>query len=145
MGRASRALWWRSLTCLHVFPASDVMNTVTLLVLSPEPVQPGSPIWEREQTWEKRVLETGNCTKIKCIYSWFEKIWKEETAFGNIKSVQEGLEGCQAWTLHQHLVGLSLNLQFRNFLGVFFPNFLRWTCWCYRSVLQPWAMSQMFS
>lgn len=30
-----------TLTCLHVFPASDVMNTVTLVLLSPEPVQPG--------------------------------------------------------------------------------------------------------
>ena len=32
-----------TLTCLHVFPASDVMNTVTLVLLSPEPVQPGGP------------------------------------------------------------------------------------------------------
>lgn len=28
-------------TCLQVFPASEVMNTVTLVLLSPEPVQPG--------------------------------------------------------------------------------------------------------
>lgn len=87
MGRVSRVMWWRNLTCLHVFPASDVMNTVTLLLLSPEPVQPEGPTWEREQTWEKRVLEIGNIMTIKCIYSWFEKIGKEETAFGNIKSV----------------------------------------------------------
>lgn len=34
----------RALTCLHVFPASEVMNTLTLVVVSSEPMEPASKV-----------------------------------------------------------------------------------------------------
>lgn len=38
------------LTCLHVFPASEVMNTLTLLLVSSEPMDPGGEVPFREHT-----------------------------------------------------------------------------------------------
>lgn len=41
------------LTCLHAFPASEVINTLTLLVVSSAPMEPGGETPFTDQTEDK--------------------------------------------------------------------------------------------